>query len=202
MIIIGLTGSMGMGKSTAAEMLREKGIPTYSADRAVHGLLEKGGAGVAPVLERFPDAYDAKKQNINRRKLRDIIGFDHEKLNDLEAILHPLVFDAQKKFLREQAAARAKIVALDIPLLFETGAEENMDYVICVSAPEEIRSKRVLSRSGMTEDIFEFFSSRQMPDEEKKRRADFVVQTGNGLAETRKSLDKIIRTVKGAQAGL
>lgn len=198
MIVIGLTGSMGMGKSTAGRMLSEEGLPVYAADDAVHALLARGGAGVAPVLKRFPAAYDKKQDCIDRSKLRDEIGFDHGRLDDLEDILHPLVFDAEKKFLQEQAAARADMAVLDIPLLFETGKDKEVDYILCMTAPEEIRRQRVMARPHMTPEMFDFFSSRQWPDEEKKKHADFIVQTGNGLAATRRDLKKIIKTIRDA----
>lgn len=196
MIVIGLTGSMGMGKSTAAKMLAEEGLPVYEADAAVHKLLAPGGAGVAPVMMRFPEAYDKKKVCIDRGRLRAAIGMDHGRLDELEEILHPLVFDLEKDFLQTQAAARAKMVVLDIPLLFETGAAQRVDYTICMSAPEEIRQQRVMARPHMTPALFSFFSSRQWPDEKKKQYADFVVQTGDGLAATRRDLKKVVGKIR------
>ena len=196
MIVIGLTGSMGMGKTTAANMLRDMGLSVHCSDDAVHDLLSSGGAAVLPVSRRFPSAYDKKKNAIDRKKLRDILGQDEEKIRDLEDIIHPLVVWAQNDFLREQTTRRQKIAVLDIPLLFETGAENRVDCVICVTAPEEIQRQRVMARPGMTQEVFDFLSSRQLPDQEKRKRADFVVQTGNGLAETRKELEKIVKKLK------
>lgn len=196
MIVIGLTGSIGMGKSTVANMMRQMGIPVHDSDLAVHELLGKGGAGVRPVFLAFPDAYDKQSESIDRRKLRDLLGRDPAHWTQLEQILHPLVQDSQQEFIRAQRLKGVKMAALDIPLLFETGAEKRMDATICVSAPAFIQHQRVMARPGMTEEDFAFRLSRQMPDAEKCKRADFVLQTGVGLAETQAQLQTIIKSIR------
>lgn len=196
MIVIGLTGSIGMGKTTAANMLRVMGCPVHEADRAVHDILAGDGAAIHAVAMTFPEAYDRTKNAIDRSKLRAALGDDPEKWQALEDILHPLVVASEMKFLRDAKNKGAAIAVLDIPLLFETGAEARLDYTICVTAPPFIQRQRVLSRSGMTEEDFAFRLSRQMPDVEKRARADFVVQTGLGRAHTGQALRKILRSLK------
>ena len=196
MIVIGLTGSIGTGKTTAANMLREMGIPVFDSDAAVHELLGKGGRGIRPVFEFFPDSYDKKTESIDRRKLRDLLGKDHGKWDILESVLHPLVQEMQQDWMRAQRANGIAMAALDIPLLFETGAENRVDYTICVSCPPFMQRQRVLARSGMTEEDFAFRLSRQMPDAEKRLKSDFVVETGIGFAETRAELENVGRIIK------
>lgn len=196
MIVIGLTGSIGMGKTTAANMLRVMGCPVHEADRAVHDILAGDGAATHAVAMTFPDAYDRKKNTIDRSKLRAALGDDPEKWQALEDILHPLVVASEMKFLRDAKNKGAKIAVLDIPLLFETGAETRLDYTICVTAPPFIQRQRVMSRQGMTEADFAFRLSRQMADVEKRARADFVVQTGLGRAHTGQALQKIVRSLR------
>lgn len=195
MIVIGLTGSIGMGKSTAGQMLERIKIPVFDSDRSVHGLLSAGGAGVIPVATAFPEAYRKKTNDIDRVKLRGLLGEEHEKWDLLESLLHPLVQADQQDFLRAQNSKSVKIAALDIPLLFETGAEKRLDYTICLTAPAWLQRRRVLSRPGVSEEDFAFRLARQMPDAEKRRLADFVVQTGIGMAYTRRCLQKIINTI-------
>jgi dephospho-CoA kinase len=193
MIVIGLTGSIGMGKSTAANMMREMGVPVHDSDAVVHELLAPGGAGVAAVAARFPGAIDRKTKGIDRKALgAAVFGNDTER-RALEAILHPLVQQSQAAFIRTQKRMGRAMVVLDIPLLFETGAEQRVDKVIVVSAPYEIQRQRVLARPGMTEEQFQKRLASQMGDAEKCRRADYVVQTGIGLAHTRAALAKIVR---------
>lgn len=193
MIVIGLTGSIAMGKSTAAKMLVDmRGVVVHDSDAAVHRLYNDPEV-IDRVREFFPKSYDSKTGKIDKLKLREELGTDHEKWDTIEDILHPYVRASQQQFLQEQQRLGTRLVILDIPLLFETGAEERVDYTICVSAPEYIQRQRVLQGRGMDEEDFEFRLSRQMPDDEKKRRADFVVQTGVGLAETRKMLHNIIQ---------
>lgn len=197
MIIVGLTGGIGMGKTTAANMLRDLGYPVHDSDAAVHKMLVRGGKAVAAVAAAFPESYDSKNKCIDRRKLGAVIFKDPVKRKRLEAIIHPLVQESQNNFLRHHAGRRAKLVVLDIPLLFETGAEARVDYVICVSAPEHIQRQRVLARPGMTEAEFERRKASQMPDAEKQKRADFVVQTGQGLAPTYRDLKRIAAQLTG-----
>ena len=195
MIVIGLTGSIGMGKSTAANMLRAGGIPVHCSDEAVHALY-KSSAIIAAIAEVFPAAYDAKTHSIDKTRLKKELGFNHEKLDALQEILHPAVVKMQQDFLRLQRANGIKIVALDIPLLFETGAQTRVDYTFCVTAPDFVQRQRVMARPGMTEEIFAFMLSRQMPNAEKRKRADFIIQTGQGLAQTRQELQDAVSTIK------
>lgn len=192
MIVLGLTGSIGMGKSTAANMLRDMGLPVHCSDEAVRAATKTGGSAFKAVAESFPEAYDKKENRIDRALLADIVFQDEEKRRALEDILHPVAVNSQKKFLRTQALARADIVVLDIPLLYETGADTRVDYVIVLTAPLFIQRQRVLSRAGMNEERFASVLETQMTDAEKCARADFVVQTGNGMAYTRKELAAII----------
>jgi dephospho-CoA kinase len=195
MIVIGLTGSIGMGKTTAANMLREMGLPVHCSDEAV-ALLYGRRDVIERIASAFPDAFDKAAARIDRARLKAALGGDAAKLEILQEILHPLVREEQRKFLMLQRQNGAKIACLDIPLLFETGAEARLDYTICVSAPPHIQRQRVLARPGMTEAQFAFILSRQMPDAEKRRRADFVVSTGLGLAQTRAELAGVMRKVR------
>jgi dephospho-CoA kinase len=197
MIVLGITGSIGMGKTTAANMLRDMGIPVHDSDQAARGLTGPGGRAVAAVAAAFPESWDRAKGSINRAILRGLVRNNPQKLDLLESILHPLVVEAQQDWLREQKSNGVKIAGLDIPLLFETGAENRVDYTIVVTAPEFLQRQRVMGREGMTEEDFAFLLSRQMPDAEKRARADFVVQTGNGLAYTRQELQQIITKIRG-----
>lgn len=192
MIVIGLTGSIGMGKSTAAALLRTLGVPVHDADAAVHGLLARGGAGVAPVAARFPASFDKAAGHIDRGILGGLVFGDDAARRDLEGILHPLVRQAHDDFIRAQQRAGARMVALDIPLLYETGAAARVDKVIVVSAPAAIQAQRVLARPGMSAERFAQILARQMDDAEKRRRADYVVQTGAGIAHTRAALARIV----------
>lgn len=200
MIVLGLTGSIGMGKSTAAKMLADMGVPVHDSDAAVHELLAKGGAAVAPVAARFPDAFNHKAQAIDRQRLGAAVFGDDGKRRDLEGILHPLVRTAQDEFIRVQGRMGRDMVVLDIPLLFETGAEARVDATIVVTAPAAVQRQRVLAR-GMSAEQFTRRLQSQMPDSEKRRRADFVVQTGNGMAHTRRELAAIVKTMRANKTG-
>lgn len=199
MIVIGLTGSIGMGKSTAARMLADMGVPVHDSDAAVHELLGPGGAGVEPVAARFPAALDHKKKAIDRAALGRAVFDNPDERRALEALLHPLVQESQAAFIRAQKRAGRVMVALDIPLLFETEAENRVDVTIVLTAPPDIQRQRVLARPGMTAERFEKILASQMPDAEKRRRADFVVQTGAGMAHTRQALAGIVRELKGRE---
>ena len=188
MIVLGLTGSIGMGKSTTAAMFRDAGIPVHDADAAVHELY----SGVAaPMIEAaFPGTVD--NGVVDRGKLGErVIGKPGE-LKRLEAIVHPLVAGIRNRFLEEAAAGGAKLAVLDIPLLFETGGEKLCDYVAVVTAPAEIQRARVLARPGMTEEKFQAILAKQVPDAEKRKRADFIVDTSQGLEAARQQVDAII----------
>jgi dephospho-CoA kinase len=178
MIVVGLTGSIGMGKSTAAALLRRLFIPVYDADRAVHQLLARGGRAVPAVAARFPEV--VRDDAVDRTALGRIVFADPAQLRALEAIVHPLVFQAQRRFLRAQARRRTRLVVLDIPLLFEAGSDRRCAAVLVVSAPSFVQRQRVMRRSGMTAEKFAGILAKQMPDAEKRRRADFVIPTGLG----------------------
>lgn len=188
MKVIGLTGSIGMGKSTAAAMLQEMGIPVHSADTAVHELLAPGGAAVAAVAAAFPDA--AEGSSISRTRLGQLVFADEAKLKQLEAILHPLVKAHSQQWLQQQ---RAALVVLDIPLLYEAGRDKDCDAVWVVSAPAEVQRARVLARPGMTPARLEQILARQISDSEKRRRADVVIPTGEGLEPTRTALTAALK---------
>lgn len=194
MLVIGLTGSIGMGKSTVAAMLRRLGLPVHDADAAVHRLMEKGGAAVAAVEAAFPGVAVAGR--IDRRLLAPRVLGNPEALGRLEAILHPLARASARAFLARQARLRRPLAVLEIPLLFETGGERLCDAVIVVSAPATTQRARVLARPGMTAERLEAVLARQLPDAEKRRRADFVVQTGLSKAHALRQLRGIVTVLK------
>ena len=194
MIVLGLTGSIGMGKSAAAAMLRRLGLPVHEADAAVHKLLARGGAAVPAVAAVFSGALG--DGGVDRRRLADLVFGDPAALGRLEAILHPLVRRATRNFVIRQRRRRRSLVVLDIPLLFETGAESLCDAVIVLSAPAHLQAARVLSRPGMTREKLEAIRRAQMPDAEKRRRADFVVRTGLSKGETLRRLATIVKVVR------
>lgn len=191
MIILGLTGAIGMGKSTAAKMFRRLGIPVHDADATVHKLFAQGGAAVAPLGQRFPTAIIDGA--VDRGKLSELVMNDAVAFKDLERIVHPLVRRERDMFVRQNQAKGRKIVVLDVPLLFETGGEKTCDKVVVVSAPAFLQRIRVLARPGMTAEKFEAIVKKQMPDHEKRRRADFVVPTGLGFAYTFLCIRRILR---------
>ncbi|MGB4107524.1 MAG: dephospho-CoA kinase [Alphaproteobacteria bacterium] len=205
MIVIGLTGSIGMGKSVAAAMLESMRIPVHEADDEVHKLLAPGAAGALAVGKAFPyfgypQIYGRKTKSgarsIKRAALGKIIFADDEKRKKLEKILHPLVRGAQARFIRKHTNLGAKMVALDIPLLFETGGESLVHYIFVVSAPYNVQRRRVLARPGMDEKKFRAILERQMPDGEKRARADYVIHTGLGRAQTMKELKAALADIR------
>lgn len=193
-LLIGLTGSIGMGKSATAAMFARLGIPAYDADAAVHALYAPGGAAVAPIAQRFPQAIH--KGGVDRTALSALVLSDPEALADLEAIVHPLAAEAQQAFIDAAAVSGADLVVLDIPLLFETGGDKKMDAVVVVSAPAEIQRHRALARPGMTAQKLDSILARQMPDAEKRSRADFVVETTHGLDHAAAQVRKIVETLR------
>ncbi len=190
MTVIGLTGSIGMGKSTAAQTLRELGLPIYSADDAVHALLKKNGRAVAPVARLFP--HTLKRGAIDRALLGQTVFGQPEALRKLEKIIHPLLRSAERAFLQKARQDKARAAVLEIPLLFETGAEQRCDITLCVTAPRAMQKARVLARPGMTEQRLRDILARQMPDAEKRQKADYVVPTGKGIEATKKHLQKLL----------
>ena len=194
MIILGLTGSIGMGKTTAADAFGRLGVPLFDADATVHHLLGKGGAAVAQVEAAFLDV--KRDSAIDRAALgRQVFG-DAAALQRLEDILHPKVRTSRARFLRAARGRSEPLVVLDIPLLFETGGEVECDYTCVVSAPAFVQADRVLRRSGMNRDKFAGVLSRQLPDAEKRRRADFVIPTGNGKRYSLKCIERIVRMLR------
>jgi dephospho-CoA kinase len=194
MFVLGLTGSIGMGKSAAATMLRRMGLPLHDADKAVHRLLAKGGAAVAAIEAAFPDV--VVDGAVDRRRLGAQVFEDRAALERLEAILHPKVRQAARAFLKQQARRGQSFAVLDIPLLFETGGEALCDAVIVVTAPRFVQEARVLSRPGMTPARFRAIQAKQMPDWDKRRRADFIVNTGLSKAETLRQLRAIVTLLR------
>jgi dephospho-CoA kinase len=195
MIVLGLTGSIGMGKSTAAQLLRRMGVPVHDADAAVHRLMAPGGRAVPAVLQAFPGVEGpggGPGAGIDRKALGARVFADRAELKRLEAILHPLVRAEARAFLRRHRRLGARVVVLDIPLLFETGGERLCDAVIVVTAPAWLQAQRVLRRPGMTPQTFEAVKAKQLPDAEKRRRADYVVPTGLGKADTFRRLRGIV----------
>jgi len=191
MFVLGLTGSLGMGKSTTARFFAEAGVPVHDADAVVHRLYE--GEAVAAIEAAFPGTTVAGK--VDRSRLAARVVDNPEALRKLEAIVHPLVSAAKERFLGEARALGAKVVVLDIPLLFETGGDQKVDAVVVVSAPTEVQRQRVLERPGMTADKLDGLLARQMPDSEKRRRADFVVDTSQGFGAARAQVREILRAV-------
>ncbi len=190
MKILGLTGSIGMGKSATAQMFREGGIAVYDADAAVHALYDRGGSAVGPLSERFDGI--VQDGAIDRTALRRAVIDDARAMSELEAIVHPLVGAAQVQFRADAAASGALLAVLDIPLLFETGGDKTCDHVAVVSAPIDVQRARVLSRPEMSEDIFEAILAKQMSDADKRLRADFIISTAFGFDFTRAHVAAII----------
>lgn len=183
MIILGLTGSIGMGKSATAAMFAEAGVPVYDADAAVHSIYAQGGLAVEPLGARFPGV--VVDGAVNRQRLRDIVMEDPEAMKDLETIVHPLVGETQMRFRQEALHSGAPFVVLDIPLLYETGGDKRCDYVAVVTAPADVQRARVMARQEMSESDFEKIVAKQVPDAEKRARADFVISTAFGFDFTR-----------------
>jgi len=191
-LLIGLTGSIGMGKSETAKLFARLGIPVYDSDAAVHRLYEAGGAAVAKIDEAFPGT--VKDGRVDRAALAKAVGGNEEAFRRLEAIVHPLVAAEQRRFMEDVAGA--EMVVQDIPLLFETGGHSRMDAVVVVSAPEALQRRRVLTREGMTPEKLDHILSRQMPDAEKRAKAHFVVETDKGLDHAFEQVKNIVATLK------
>jgi dephospho-CoA kinase len=195
LIVLGLTGSIGMGKSTAAAMLRRLGVPLFDADLVVHRLLARSGAAVSAVSAAFPGV-ESEVGGIDRALLGQRVFADPSALRRLEAILHPMVAAEERRFLARSRARRVPLAVLDIPLLFETGAERRCDCVLVVSAPALVQRQRVMRRPGMTEIRLHAILRKQMPDHRKRQLADFVVPTGAGRGLTLRRLKSIVRLLR------
>ena len=192
MIVLGLTGSAAMGKSATAKMFAEEGVPVFDADSVVHRLYD--GAAVAPVETAFPGV--VVNGRIDRERLAARVFNDPAALKQLETIVHPLVRAEQDRFRREAEANGAPIAVLDIPLLFETGGDQRADAVVVVSAPADVQRARLLERPGMTVEKIEAMLARQMPDAEKRRRADFVIDTSRGFDAARADVRRILEQIR------
>ena len=200
--VIGITGSIGMGKTTAAGMLREMDIPVHDSDASVHALLGPNGKAVSLVGKEFPEALRLNEKGdpyIDRQILGRTVFGDRKKKAKLEEILHPMVRAESDAFVAEMIKKAHNIVALDIPLLFETGGENRVNVTICVTAPTNMQRDRVLARPGMNSEKFERIVAGQLPDAEKRRRADYVVETDKGFDDMRRQLEKIINQIRGLQ---
>ena len=191
MIVLGLTGSIGTGKSTTAAMFADLGVPVHDADRAVHDLY--AGEAVAPIAAAFPG--EVRDGKVDRAALSEILRQAPERFGELEAIVHPLVREREAAFLAHHRETGTPIVLLDIPLLFETGGASRVDKIVVVTCDPAIQRQRVLARPGMTEEKFDLIRARQMPDAEKRKRADFVVDSGHGLEPARLRVAEIIDTL-------
>ena len=194
MKIIGLTGSIGMGKSTTAKMFAELGCPVFDADAAVHKLYAKAGRAVPLIRAVFPDAISDGA--VDRKRLGEHMRADPLNLKVLESFVHPWVGELRAAFLKRAKTEDAKAVVFDVPLLFETGGEARVDASVVVTAPADIQRARVMARPGMSEDLFKMILSKQMPDAEKRKRADYIIHTDKGMdparAEVKTVLDKIL----------
>lgn len=191
MFILGLTGSIGMGKSTTAQLFAEAGVPVHDSDAAVHRLYD--GEAVGAIETAFPGT--TANGQVDRQKLGAVVVNDSVALKRLEGIVHPLVRQSEAKFLEEARARGEKVVLLDIPLLYETGGEKRVDAVVVVTAPAEMQRKRVLTRPGMTPKKLDALLAKQMPDAEKRRRADFIVDSGGGLESAREQVRNILAKI-------
>ena len=197
MFLIGLTGSIGMGKSLTASLFQKEGVPVYDADAAVHSLYEKDGAAVAPIGALVPEAIIDGA--VDRAILGQHVLKDGEKLKALEAIVHPLAGEAQMEFLLRNEKAGTKVVVLDIPLLLEGNGEKFVDSVVVVSAPYDLQRARVLARPGMSEERFAEILAKQVPDAEKRKRAEFIVDSSISVEDAHAQVRVILEAIEGRE---
>lgn len=195
MIIIGLTGSIGMGKSTTADRFREEGCPVFDADAAVHELYAKGGKAVPIIRSVFPDAI--KEGAVDRAILGQHMRADPLQLKVLESFIHPLVSESRTDFF--ETHKEADIVIMDVPLLFETGLDKAVHHIVVVTAPAEVQRQRVLARKGMTPELFDSLLARQTPDAEKRKRAHTLIFTDKGLANAREQVQDLLRELRSGE---
>lgn len=202
MIKLALTGSIGMGKSATAAIFAARGVPVYDADAAVHAAYAPGGEAVAPLEWAFPGIIGANG-GVDRKVLRERVVKNPDAMKKLESIVHPIIASANKAFLDKARADGADIVLLDIPLLYETGGDKRVDAVAVVTAPASVQKRRVMARGGMTEAEFEAILARQIPDSDKRRRADFVINTGFGFPYAEAQVDAILVALRsGGRSGV
>jgi dephospho-CoA kinase len=194
MIVVGLTGSIGMGKTETGRMFERLGVPVFDADKAVHQLYGTDGAAVAPIEAAFPGV--VVDGAVDRSALAARVLGDEAGVRRLEAIVHPLVQEMRARFLETAREEVRDMVVVDIPLLFETGGETRVDRTVVVSAPPAVQRQRVLARPGMTEEKFQAILARQMPDEEKRKRADFVVDSSVGLNHAFAQVERIVASLR------
>ena len=192
MLVIGLTGGIGMGKSAAADHFARAGVPVFNADACVHRLYD--GEAVAAIEAAFPGV--TRGGRIDRKLLGEKLAGSQERLRELELIVHPMVVEAEIDFLIEQEDRGASLAVLEIPLLFETGAEKRVDLTIVLSAPADVQRSRVLARPGMTVDKLEHLLARQLSDAERWKRADYVVESGTSLADMHQEIDKLLESLR------
>jgi dephospho-CoA kinase len=199
MITLGLTGSIGMGKSTTAKLFEEEGVAVWDADAAVARLYGPGGAAVPALGELLPDVVtgEGAQAHVDRDALRAAVAENPDLIPQLERIVHPLVGEDREAFLSNARAESRDFALCDVPLLYETGGEGRYDHVVVVSAPAEVQRERVMKRPGMTEKVFETILAKQTPDAEKRARADFVVDTSRGIPAAREQVRDILAKLKG-----
>ena len=195
MLVIGLTGSIGMGKSTAAAQFARRGVPVFDADAEVHRLY--AGEAVPAIAELFPHA--VRGGEIDRKRLAEEVAGAPAKLRALEALVHPMVAEAESAFLREAESNGAEFAVLEIPLLFEVGAERRVDVTVVVGAPAAMQRERALARPGMSAEKLDRLMARQMPDAEKRARADYVVDSSVSLDDMQRQIDKILDSLRGTK---
>jgi dephospho-CoA kinase len=198
-LLVGLTGSIGMGKTETARQFARLGIPVHDADTAVHRLYEPGGGAVAAIAQAFPEC--VRDGRVDRAGLSARLRKEPSALSRLESIVHPFVAAEQRVFIAVATAAGADMVVLDVPLLFETGSERDMDAIVVVSAPEAIQRARVLARPGMNEEALDHILARQVPDVDKRARAHFVVETGKGLDHAFEQIKSIVAALRARAKG-
>ena len=195
MIILGLTGSIGMGKSTTAALFAEEGVPVFDADAAVARMYQPGGEAV-PLIERAFPGCTSETAGVDRAKLTAALQAEPSKFETLNAIVHPLVGNARRRFFSEAEQAKAPLVVLDVPLLFETGQHDQVHHVVVVSAPEAVQRERVLARPGMSVEKFEAILARQTPDADKRSQADHVIDTSQGIEHARDQVRALLDELK------
>lgn len=190
MKVIGLTGSIAMGKTATARMFADKGVAVFDSDGAVHELYARGGQGVAGVRRIYPGAVIGEA--VDRERLSQAVARDPSLLAQIEAAVHPLVRQAQEAFLAAERVKGTKLALIDIPLLFETGREKEFNAIVVVGAPSSVQRSRALARPGMTADKLDLILSRQLPDAEKRKRADFIIDTGEGIDSACRQVEAIV----------